>query len=228
VSALRTGAAFVVALTIAGCGSSDGDGPRDFGRDDIHDTSPGVTFEPAEYPTAPYGTRERSVIANLEFSGWKNPPAADYDPARLERVRLSDFYDPEGADVRYLFVSVVEVWCPVCRTEYSDIRTNDRYRAYRERGVEFLGILTEDADHNPAKPEDLVAWARDRYEVGFPMVLDPGFKTGAYHDALGTPLNMLIDARDMRILYRITGVPGGGTATDVVGPLWEEIDEFIE
>jgi hypothetical protein len=207
---------FGVTLSLVACGGENG---RDFGRDDPLARTPSVTWDPAAYPAPPYGARELSVIPNLEFAGWLDPVAAGYDPASFERVGLSEFYDPGATDIRYIYMTVVEVWCPWCQAIYKHIRDNHVYPGYRAKGVEFFGVLTEDADRNPARPEDLVSWARDRYLVEFPMVIDPAFKTAPYHDSSGTPLNVLIDARDMRILYKLNGVPGGGGVPELFATL---------
>jgi hypothetical protein len=207
---------FGVTLSLVACGGENG---RDFGRDDPDTRTPSVSWDPAAYPPAPYGTREFSVIEDLQFSGWLDPAGAGYDPAAFERVGMSEFYDPGAAEIRYIYMTVVEVWCPWCQAIYREIWENHLYPAYRAKGVEFFGVLTEDADHNPARPEDLASWAGDRYEVEFPMVIDPGFKTAPLHDSSGTPLNVLIDAHDMHIVYKLNGVPGGGGVPELFATL---------
>ena len=68
-------------------------------------------------------------------------------------------------------------------------------------GVEIVGVIFEDNQYNPAKPNDLVIWGgKDGFTVPFPLVLDPGFKIGVYFDSDATPMNMLIDATTMQII----------------------------
>jgi hypothetical protein len=43
------------------------------------------------------------------------------------------------------------------------------------------------------------------YAVEFPMMLDPGFKFGRFFTADATPMNLIIDARTMRIEEKILG-----------------------
>src|SRR5690242_12769360 len=43
---------------------------------------------PQAYPPGPYGYGVGAVIANLEFVGWRDPVAANYDVNLLEHLRL--------------------------------------------------------------------------------------------------------------------------------------------
>ena len=170
-------------------------------------SGPGPTSTFAAYPAGPYGTTRGAVIANLSFSGWKHPDAASYDVGKFEAVRLSDFYDPDGhSDVKVLAINASAVWCSVCRAEYQDMKATQVYTASRAKGVEILGALFEDVAYYPAQPQDLSNWGvATRYDVKFPLVLDPGFKLGAYFDSDATPLNMLIDVRTMTIVQVTMG-----------------------
>ena len=51
---------------------------------------------------------------------------------------------------------------------------------------------------------DMVNWGAT-YQVQFPFAVDPGFKSGVYFDRAATPMNMLVDARTMKILVLVTG-----------------------
>lgn len=169
--------------------------------------TPAITSNWVDYPTGPYGTGRGAVIANLEFLGWKHPDLANYDVANFEKVRLSDFYNPDGrSDLKLLAVNASAVWCSVCRAEYEDMNTNATYATYRAKGVELLGTLFEDNSYFPAQPADLTRWGQlSTHDVKFPLVLDPGFKMGAYFDSDATPLNMVIDVRTMTIVLVTMG-----------------------
>lgn len=172
-------------------------------RFDLANGAPG--YVPFAYPEAPYGTTRGSVIANLEFLGWWSPAVANYDSATTETVRLAEFYDPTGEQgIELVMISAVAVWCGVCRVEYAELRSRRIYEQFRPRGLEMLGILFEDNDANPARYVDLVNWTRT-YQVDFPFVIDSGFKSGVYFDRSATPMNMLLDAKTMRILSVVTG-----------------------
>jgi hypothetical protein len=163
----------------------------------------GATLQRADYPEGPYGRGVGATIANLSFLGWRDPALSNHDPARLEQVRLSDFYNPAGTknDVRLILINASAVWCSVCKAEYKHLRNSAVYANYRPRGVEILGVLFEDNQYNPAKPSDLVIWGGSSgFDVAFPLVLDPGFKIGVYFESDATPMNMLIDATTMQII----------------------------
>lgn len=188
--------------------------------------SPRDDFESAQvpYPSGPYGTRKGAIIENMSFLGWRNAAAADYDTENLEVVSLSDFYDPDGSKgVRLLALNASAVWCTVCRAEYRQLERDQIYETYRPKGVEILGVLFEDSDYEPARPSDLEIWAGPTgFRVDFPMVIDPGFKTGAYFASDATPLNMLIDTRTMQILDITMGYDTGRPQA-----YWRKIDEWL-
>jgi hypothetical protein len=170
---------------------------------DIANQAPG--YQPYAYPAGPYGITQGATIANLEFHGWSQPAVAAYNLAAAETVRLSDFYDPNGEKgVELLLINSVAVWCGVCRTEYADLQTSTLYPDLHARGLSMLGLVFEDNDGEPARYVDMVNWGT-AFEVQFPFAVDPGFKTGVYFDRAATPMNMLVDARTMKILVLVTG-----------------------
>jgi AhpC/TSA family len=165
--------------------------------------APGYSAE--AYPGAPYGITRGATAANLEFAGWANPVAAAYDPSQSTVLSFSDFYDPDNTrDIEFLLVNAVAVWCGVCQQEYADLDAEGIYGQLRPRGVEMLGILFEDAEGSPPKYSDLKNWATF-FNVEFPFVLDPSFSSSIYFDRSATPMNMLIDAKTMQIVWVITG-----------------------
>ena len=167
----------------------------------------GPTSTFAAYPPGPYGTIKGATIENLSFTGWRHPDSAAYDTTKFETLRLSDFYDPDGhTGVKLLAVNASAVWCGVCRAEYQDMSDTQVYSTVHPKGVEILGTLFEDSQYYPAQPRDLHNWGvPSSFDVKFPLVLDPGFKMGAFFDSDATPLNMLIDVRTMTILQITMG-----------------------
>jgi hypothetical protein len=184
-------------------------------------SAPNLSSDWVDYPPGPYGTARGATIANLEFLGWQHPDVANYDTTAFEKVRLSDFYNPDGrSDVKLLVVNASAVWCSVCRTEYEDMFTNKTYATFNAKGVQILGTLFQDAQYFPAQPADLMRWGSvGNHAVSFPLVLDPGFKMGAYFDSDATPLNMVIDVRTMTIVYLVMGYPTDYWTTTVQGLL---------
>jgi hypothetical protein len=182
-------------------------------------SAPSLSSDWVAYPAGPYGTTRGATIQNLEFLGWMHPDEAAYDTTAFQKVRLSDFYDPDGhTDVKLLAVNASAVWCSVCRSEYVDMNTNGTYATFRAQGVEFLGTLFEDANYFPAQPADLGRWGSvANHAVKFPLVLDPSFKMGAYFDSDATPLNMVIDVRTMTIVLVTMGYSADYWTTTVQG-----------
>jgi hypothetical protein len=170
-------------------------------------TSPSPAVQPntaqPDYPPGPYGAARGATIANLSFLGWRDPVAAGYSKANFETIRLSDFYNPTKAagGPRVLVLNASAVWCSVCRAEYTHLARDQVYAKYRPKGIEILGIIFEDNDGFPARPQDLELWGgKNGYQVVFPFVIDPGFKSGVSFDSDATPMNMIVDTSTMTIL----------------------------
>lgn len=164
-------------------------------------------MEVVTYPAGPYGTRLGATIENLELYGWRSPTGASFDLARAETIRFSDYYNAEGVagqGVEYILLNVVASWCSVCRREYTEMASNQVYATLAPRGLEIIGVLYEDNNSDPSRFVDMSNWAQ-AFSVSFPFVNDPGFKTGRYFDRSATPMNMLIDARTMKIIEVGTG-----------------------
>ena len=218
---LATGAMCCILSTACG---GDGNSGTEFDRGGKPGTgssmvSPGGGSIPL-YPGAPYGTVPASVVNNFAFLGWKAPAAANFEQEALERVSLADFYDPDGSKgIKLILVNASAVWCAVCNAEARDIQVGGKYAEYRKRGVEFVWTLFEDAQGNPATPQDLANWA-SVYEVDFPMALDPSLKLGIFFSSDATPMNLLIDARTMRIVDKLLGY---NPTTH-----WQTIDYYVD
>jgi hypothetical protein len=215
--------AVVLSLAVVGCGGSDDEAARDFDRgkkvgSGTNLVAPGGGVVPL-YPAPPYGTTPSSVVENFAFLGWKAPQAVNFEETAFTRVSLADFYDPDGTKgIKLIILNGSAVWCGVCNYEADEINRFQKYAEYKARGVEFVWSLFEDARGAPATPADLAAWA-SYYEVDFPMVLDPSLKLGAFFNADATPLNLLIDARTMRIIDKLLGYNPNSH--------WETIDRYL-
>jgi hypothetical protein len=190
-------------------------------------TTPAVSgnFAPLQaYPEGPYGHGLGAVIENLAFLGWRDPAGVAYDPSALETVRLGDYYDPAGSDTELIVLNAAAVWCTVCQSEMRDMHKNGTYDAFRARKVQVLGTLFQDSAGDPAKPSDLVIWgASDVRHIEFPLVLDPALKMGIYFTSDATPLNLVIDARNMRIIDVMMGY-----SSDSRNGLWAIVEQELQ
>jgi hypothetical protein len=231
---MRARASFLGLLLMVGCSSeaiTQGEQPSGSSTTPSGpastSTAPSVAgdFAPMQaYPPGPYGHGLGAVIDNLEFLGWRDPVGANYDPNALETLRLGDYYDPAGSQTELIVLNAAAVWCTVCQAEMRDMNKNGTYDAYRQRKVQVFGTLFEDSAGNPAKPSDLVLWGSSAVrQIAFPLVLDPALKMGIYFTSDATPLNLVIDARTMKIIDVMMGydsTPGTG--------LWGTVDQELQ
>jgi hypothetical protein len=184
----------------------------------------GADFAPkVSYPPGPYGRGVGAVIENTTFLGWRDPVASNYDTAALEPVSLSDFYDPSATTTKLIVINASAVWCTVCQAELKQMKNDNTAEKYRAQGVQLLGTLFEDATGGPARPSDLRLWGSAAVRaIDFPLVLDPGLKMGVYFTSDATPLNLIVDARDMRIVYAMMGYDNSPTTG-----LWSIVDREL-
>lgn len=220
----------LVLLFGAACSSTPVDSPSDGAPEPVEDAtppgdgsgSPSVTpeYQKVVYPSGPYGVGVGSVIEDFAFLGWRDPVASAYDVERLEEIRLSEFYNPEGTvnDLKLIWINASAVWCTVCRAELKDIDTQDIQASRRSKGLLMIETLFEDNDSLPAKPEHLSKWGT-AFNIDFPLLVDPGFKLGTFFSSDATPLNLLVDARTMRIVDATMGYSGSD--------YWERVDKFL-
>lgn len=181
----------------------------------------GLDYQNRDYPPGPYGTGIGAKVENFGFLGWRDPVASNYDVERLEPLHLSDFYNPDGRrDVKVIWINASAVWCSVCKAEMAAIKDNNVHAEFGAKGVQMLATLFEDKSSQPAKPSDLRNWGMlPAHSIDYPLVLDPGFKLGAFFSSDATPLNMLIDARTMRVLDATMGYSQD---------YWQRVDELLD
>lgn len=179
-----------------------------------------VDYQRRDYPEGPYGTGEGSTLENFAFLGWRDPVGSGYDETKLEQVQLSEFYDPTGSKgIKLIWINASAVWCSVCRAEMRDIKDNGVRATFAPKGVQLIVTLFEDNKSGPARPLDLHNWgSAEAHSIDFPLLLDPGFKLGAFFTSDATPLNMLVDARTMRVLDETMGYSSD---------YWDGVDKLL-
>jgi hypothetical protein len=83
----------------------------------------------------------------------------------------------------------------------------------------MIVTLFEDNKSGPARPLDLHNWgAPTGFGIDFPLLLDPGFKLGAFFSSDATPLNMLVDARTMKVIDATMGYSQD---------YWQRVDKLL-
>ena len=183
----------------------------------------GASEPPVEYTyaEAPYGYRMGTVAPDTAFRGWRSPGESEFDPAQVETIRLSDYYDPDGSKgIKLIYVISSAEWCPPCRAEYNHFNSAGVADEYRAKGVVFLGTLFQDAQATP-QPADYATGKRwgERYEVVFPFAIDPAHAAGTFADTGSIPFNFILDAKTMKMVETITGFgapseAGGKSSTE--------------
>jgi hypothetical protein len=180
----------------------------------------GPVYQKQDYPPGPYGVGVHATLENFSFLGWHDPKSANYDVNKLERVQLSEYYNPDGrSNLKLIWINASAVWCSVCRAEMSDIKNNQVHAVFGPKGVQLLVTLFEDNDSGPAKPVDLANWGSvSQHAIDYPLALDPGFKLGAFFTSDATPLNMLVDAKTMKVLDATMGYSSD---------YWQRVDRLL-
>jgi hypothetical protein len=171
----------------------------------------------ANYPAGPYGTEQGDTVANLCFTGFRDPSQSNHDESALQAIAFSDYYDPSGSKgIELLLIDTSAVWCSACRTEHQALPAKNQQ--YAARGLRILGTLFQNAKRDPASLKDLATWV-ETFKTNFPMLLDPDYQLGAYAPADTAPLNLVVNARTMKIEKKLLG--------DQESILWPYIDDSL-
>lgn len=172
----------------AACGDSDA------GTDDTADTGANVDIgagdtSGGEYPAGPYGLAVGDTIENLAFV------LPDGTPTSLQQLR--------AAGTKAIYLNTASGWCTACREEQPAIQA--LHEELADDGLVVVIAYFEDSEFNPATPAGAAAWI-STYSLTFSVVADPEFVTSAYYDESQTPMNLVIEAEQMRIAHISTGV----------------------
>lgn len=220
-------------LVLMGCGTTSGLGGGD-DVDDVDDVDQGAVapaFPEGQgqsdqifkaYPPGPFGIGKGSVIANYQFIGYAN---ALKNSQALQNLELADFYNPTGDAVhedgsvlevgspkpKALLLAVSAVWCGPCNYEADEVLPGE-YLKYKPQGGEFFVQLADGAvPGNPATTKSLFNWT-SKYDVDYPMAVDPSYKLGALFEAEAYPANIIIKTSTMEIVEVIAGAPEPGSS----------------
>ena len=166
------------------------------------------------YPAGPYGTEEGDLVGDLSFMGWRDPSAVGYE-GDLVKIAFSDYYDPTGKSYEVLLVNTCAGWCLACRDEHRTLPAF--YSQWAPEGLVIISAYFQNALRDPPSVADLSAWTMASAS-NFPMVLDPDFQMQAYASADSAPLNLVVDARTMRILKKVLG-----NQPEVINPFIESV-----
>jgi hypothetical protein len=216
-----------LALAALGCNEDPGE------ENGKGDHQPAPLPKPATtvpYPSGPYGFTKGSTIEGFTFQGFVN---ARKSTAALEKISLTDFYNPHAHDSSYqpadaasddrlfppgspygegtkkplvLLIDIASVWCGPCNVEAKSL-LNGLYDKYKPCGGEFLFQLAEGAA--PGSPVDekiLKTWVTS-YKVGYPATIDSSRQLFPLYSSDSFPDGAIIDTSTMKIVDVILGTP---------------------
>jgi len=138
-------------------------------------------------------TQEPEVVDNLAFQ------TADGEVVTLEDIRA------EG-DVRVMLISSMAGWCQPCIQEQDEFKR--LHGKYSDRGLVILAAMFQDGEHQTPSEDYMRRWV-DRYELPYLLLRDADYVLRKYYEG-SPPMNMVVDADDMTILYL-----GAGYTADI-------------
>lgn len=169
--------ALVVGLILGGCGNPDG------GAGDLTDRT--------TYPEGPYGTKQGQILR------------ADFSFVRPDGSSFSlDDHVFKNEHNRVLLITTTAGWCTACIEEQPKLKA--LHAEYGSRGLFILAAMFEDAEFATATLEQVREW-KAQHKLPYEMVLDEAFELSAYYNRQLTPMNMIVDVDDMKILKITTG-----------------------
>jgi len=167
-----------------------------------------------DYPSGPYGVEEGDILADACFQGFRDPSKVSHTESSLQTIAFADYYDPTGSKgYRSILINTAAVWCSACRSEHEGLP--EKNREYAAQGLRIVSTLFQNAKGDPATFRDLSTWV-DTFDSNYTMVLDPDYQLGAFARADTAPLNLVVDARTMKIEKKLLG--------DQATVLWPFID----
>lgn len=169
------------------------------------------------YPSGPFGTEEGDTLADACFQGFRDPSRVSHSESSLETIAFADYYDPSGSKgYQLILINTAAVWCSACRSEHEGL--SEKNWEYSPRGLRIVSTLFQDAHGDPATMRDLSAWV-DTFDSNYAMVLDPDYQLGDFARAETAPLNLIVDARTMKIEKKLLG--------DQATVIWPFIDASL-
>lgn len=164
---------------------------------------PGLTRRDASlaYPAGPFGTAVGDIVPNIRLYGY--PKGSASDPSNTWReLNLAQLWDPQGnqgpngAARKTLFVNVSARWCSFCKLEAAT--QNDTCKAKADQGLVCYTSIFQNSVGGPATRDDVNYWMTT-YGLEMPITVDPAFQWGIFFSEEGTPLNLFVDLKTMRI-----------------------------
>ncbi len=187
-----------LALSFAGC-AVDSDAQPDAAPVDNVDAAPSGL----PYPSGPYGSGPEDVMRNHQWVGWvdNNGDGDQYnDGVRL--FELGEYHTATDPDAKIIMLSAAAGWCGPCRAEANG--SSRMMSDYGSRGVRFATAIFEDDGGAPVDRDYVKQWG-ETFNLAYTTLVDSTFQMGRYFDENAMPMNMFVDARDMKIIVVTNG-----------------------
>lgn len=146
------------------------------------------------YPPGPYGVNFGDVLPNLAISNCSG--------SKLHK--LSDYY--KDGKHKVILVTVHTGWCSVCKRQSQNLEAF--YQKNKAKGLMVWMILTENYTPGSGRiSSQECSRYQSTYKFTFPTLRDPGAKVmRKVFDKNATPLNMIVDLKTMKIVYKRSGL----------------------
>ncbi|MCC6644312.1 MAG: TlpA family protein disulfide reductase [Polyangiaceae bacterium] len=206
------GLALTSLLTVA-CGSSDPPPPTEEAQQQktgngTGGTTGSTTGTTVDYPKGPFAAVVGGVLRDADFNALVSPVADNFDMGKAKKLSFSDYYNPTSVDTkpRVLVITEAGRWCAPCKDEAK--ASMGAYNAWNpdhsKPVVQFISLVIENTNYEPAVIEDASLWAK-AYGLVYPVGIDPSLKLGDFFDKSAIPFNMIVDTKTMTIVYAGTG-----------------------
>lgn len=130
---------------------------------------------------------------------------------RLDYLDGTDSVSFEDLRGQVVVVNFWASWCVPCRTEHAHLTAGQA--AYRERGVQFVGIVFQDSVEAANGFLDQLGRGE-----GYLYVVDPGSRAAVEFGVYGVPETFFVD-REGRIVDKIAGPVSPGSLTAILEPM---------
>lgn len=176
---MRLAASLLVLMLVAGFGASSCNSTDESAT---KETAPKITVNPARPSPADALTSLPASILDVELRAHSGPP-----------LKLSDYRG------KVLVVNLWATWCGPCRAEIPELVK--LYKEFHPKGLEVLGLSTENPDASAAAVRKFVSDYNMNYRVGW---APPEVSLALMQDRNAIPQSFVI-ARDGRIIKRFVG-----------------------
>ncbi|MEJ7731103.1 MAG: hypothetical protein WKG00_18045 [Polyangiaceae bacterium] len=122
-------------------------------------------------------------------------------------VSITDYFDCDGSKgVHALLFITSATWCGVCQQE-ADVLEAETQGQLAALGAHVITLMIENASSQPATTATAEAWKNAFGLTSSAVVADPEI-TMATSPSFGTPLEVVVDPRTMKVVDRQEGWAG--------------------